>query len=282
MSNGGKGGDHSAVALCEVLQYARQVFLEDAVIMQPLYPEFPAYQHKVFRLFSGLFQSYSMCETSRTQMRELHYKQKDADLRYQLQQMRLDVQGGFQQLRSAIAAVQPTSTPPEPLPAVAAPSSSSRPAKAPAASSSSSSSSSGTLPPFPISITNMREFWGVWTSSLKPAYSVYLAANKRFKWTAHFGAKQGQILKKRLSPCKSWINFLDSLEPEAADRALSLMEEMAASSNIGHPSMVKLVFHNCVHTSTQCEAKYRVYATELRALLEAAGFIVPVVAGKST
>ena len=67
--------DLSAVKVLDVLRYVRQVFLEDAVSMRQLYPNFPAYKHMVFD--TEVWREWSKDEPKRITEREQVYQMRN-------------------------------------------------------------------------------------------------------------------------------------------------------------------------------------------------------------
>lgn len=70
-----KGLDLSAREFLRCLQFLRKVYLQDAVIMQPLKPNFPAFNHMVFK--TAVWQRYADAEPALTlQREEAHFAKK--------------------------------------------------------------------------------------------------------------------------------------------------------------------------------------------------------------
>ena len=60
--------DMSAIHFTSLLKYLRRVFLEDAVVMRSLWPQWPAYQHSVFQ--HPIWEIYRLAELERIVQRE--------------------------------------------------------------------------------------------------------------------------------------------------------------------------------------------------------------------
>jgi hypothetical protein len=102
-------------------RYARKVFLEDAVELQHRYPNFPAYRHPVFLMPE--WAQYASRERVNTEVRKKQYTSSAADIQAQLQAAADAHTEALQGLHSKLDAVisGPPQAPPAPPTAAAAP-----------------------------------------------------------------------------------------------------------------------------------------------------------------
>jgi len=305
----GQNGDDSAYTVCEVLLYLRKVFLEDAAFLRAQHPNFPAYRnHPVFR--QQQWEQYAQRELVATDLRQRLWSSKDANLDFQLKDLRKQhlaaaeanttalaaINGKVEELTklimsgaatatmaaaaaaAAAAAGNPSAAAAAVVAAAAAGASGAAAGATPNSSIASSSKEVVPIPAPPESIECMVSYYNQWRDSTKGCYQEHLAKHKRFQWSDLFGLKTGKLMSQRFCNQKDWLDFLDynadgTERPAAeADAILQLMVAFAGDK-IDHSVMVRKVFKSMVK-GVAIDGVYRELPGQLRDLLEGSGFVV--------
>jgi hypothetical protein len=221
--------DVSAKEVCKLLHYLRKVYIEDAIYRQPLYPEFPAYQHPIFMngTLKNLFINYTTDETMNIVARENEYKKKDADILTKITNQEQHIQ----LLSNHIQSLTTSSPPPtkkqihleEPhLP----------------------------LPSMPQIVVDIRSLYDMYTNTWKDLFQKHLNYYKKCQWTKCFNKQDATINSKRWHMYKDFVCFIDNLCCIDKIKAFQVLESFANKHNLDHNKLVKKVFYHCVRVCT--------------------------------
>jgi hypothetical protein len=205
--------DRSAVEVCRVLKSLRRVFLEDAIVKQPEFPDFPAYRdHPVFR--SPAWPAYAVQEAARARRREREWqlRRHDSGLADALAEQRELLQA-LQPSQKQVAAVAE----PQPL--------------------------AGGLPELPEPhVSDLAITYARWCDGPRAAYAAYLSENRRIAWAKAFPRERANAAKVRYYKMKPFLEYLDADE-DAAPRALEVLAQLMRAHRVDGPVFVKQCFY---------------------------------------
>ena len=301
--------DASAHVTCQAMLMLRTVFIQGAAGLQHLDPNSPAYRdHALFR--HPEWAAWAATERARVLLDEQLFKQKNADLLIQLQQMReqqavsetkhaealqtqmadlkLSMISEFREMVSLVSnssggsrgATGAMLIDPAPVPAPA-------PVPGPAPLSA-----VPPLPPMPVSISNIGTFYSEWDSSMRGMYAEHKSKLGRLCWEKAYPKPLAQVMLKRYHVYHDALIYIDtaSFVGEAASgspssAALGVFEDFVKQLQEAGVRMrmtldtyvVKSVFYNLVRPDIDnVKAEVRQHCDELKALLLAAGLSAPV------
>jgi hypothetical protein len=245
--------DVSAQEVCKLLRHLRKVYLEDAVYRQPLYPDFPAYQHPVFLNGSlkTLFTNYSTREVNDNLSREQDYKKKDADILTKINNQEDNIQiltNHIKTLLDQSTTKTQTSFLEEPhLP----------------------------LPSMPQIVVDIRSLYDMYNNNWRSLFQTHINYYKKCQWTKCFNKQDAGINSKRWHMYKDFLYFMDNLDKNDRVTSFKVLESFAAKNNIDHNKLVKKIFYHCVRPNTVPDKDITNLPVELYHELAAYCIIIP-------
>lgn len=221
--------DISAKEVCKLLRHLRKVYLEDAVYRQPLYPDFPAYQHPVFLngCLKNLFVGYSALEKEAVLSREQDYKKKDADILTKINNQEDNIQMLSNHIKSLLEQ---------------------RPTKQ--INTRCLEEPHLPLPSMPQIVVNIRSLYDMWVNSWKQLFQKHTDYYTKCQWTKCFNKKDAGINSKRWHMYKDFLYFMDNLDQNDKCIAYNVMESFAIKNNLDHNKLIKKVFYHSVRVCT--------------------------------
>lgn len=257
------GGDDSAVAVLETLKHLRKVFLEDAVYRQAKYPTCPAYAtHPIFNTprLRVIFNTYAAAEKQRVASREVQYREKDANITYQLNDLNSKVEKLLQQQYPAAAEEV---TPPNKRARFVA--------------------NILPLPPLPESInTDLVTFYRMWQTTFREQYTAHLSAHKKCLWKQLYNdSKVASALSQRWHAYKGFFELVDSVGDntfnltQQQNEMLDVITAFGEQHKVSAVNLVKKVLNVALKPSTKADTPvFQQLAQELYTELIDAGFKV--------
>lgn len=221
--------DVSAKEVCKLLRHLRKVYIEDAVYRQPLYPNFPAYQHPVFLNGSlkNSFLRYSTEENNSILTREQDYKKKDADILTKINNQEDNIQLLSNHIQSLLKQRPTKQTNTRCLEEPHLP-----------------------LPSMPQIVVDIRSLYEMYITSWKQLFQKHTEYYTKCQWSKCFNKKDAGINSKRWHMYKDFLYFMDSLDQNDKCIAYKVMESFAARNNLDHNKLIKKVFYHCVRVCT--------------------------------
>lgn len=266
------GGDRSAVEFLKVLQRSQQLFCEASVQLYHKYPSFPAFrEHRVFNSpgLKAVWSQYAAAERQRVEQRASDYSQKDANVMYQLSELRSSHASAMDEVKQQLQQVTDIVKQ-----SVSGNLSAATPSVSPSRDPVLSPQRQYLpLPPIPESVSNMSSFYAAWVSGMKEQIDAHIKQHNRCYWSEVFGLQLAKIMKKRYHKIAPWVEFLDGVSESAA--VISVMEAFAKEHKIKHSKLVKTIFYHMRRPETMCSYNERQLCNLLKAALESAGYTVP-------
>jgi hypothetical protein len=220
--------DLSAVKVCEVLMYLRKVFLEDAAVLQPKYPNFAAYRtHPVFR--HSAWKAYAEAEPARIEERQRLYelRNRDPELSSLVMKEMAKKDEAIEKLNLTLEKVlagQATQTPPPP------------PTQA---------EGDGPIPIL-FEPSNMRIAYDLWRTQQRQNFLYYEEKGTRIPWK-QLHKEGANTVSVRYHKMRPWLSYLDAMEPAAAESAIEKLSDIADRYKMEHGAFIKGPFYHLVH-----------------------------------
>ena len=243
--------DRSAVEVCKVLRYLRQVFLDDSVHHRPLYPDFPIYtRHPIFKkdALRDAWDAFAVAERVRCEEREALWDAADdvspvlARFLERQQAATQELQATMMRLQSVQSTCQKTIATDAELP----PPGKVTPARAPAQEHQ-------TIPemqdPHP---SDLGRTYALWADAQGPYESVqeFFHRVKRPSWKNAFDPTLANTMKQRYHKMMPFFEYVDRAIAQGHDRArvVSVLQTIANGNAIDASVFVKQCVYYLSHS----------------------------------
>lgn len=260
-----KGLDLSAKQFLEALVYLRKVYLQDAVVMQQSKPEFPAFQHKVFK--TSAWRAYSTAEPELVQQRETEYftKKQDPDTALMLKALdkkaKRDKKDFMQKLNEIHDKITAVPTNPQPI----------------ASTSTSTGTASGVGvkddAPRIADVTGLRHMYRLWVDEWRSYFSTHAKPN----WKGTFGKDRQHVERwRKVEPACLYVELTEQqCEDLTGSDIIDKLQEICVTMKLAEKDLITHIRYMCQNQKGKSEVP-----PSLAAAFEAEGLPVPSMEAK--
>ncbi|NBU34542.1 hypothetical protein EB118_13475 [bacterium] len=129
------------------------------------------------------------------------------------------------------------------------------------------------LPELPQTIDDMKQFYGMWQSTMKAAYESHYNTHGRYKWKEIFGANR-KVMCQRFTYLKHFLQFVDNLKEGERDRFFEVVYTFCNTHKLAHTSFIKVVWRGVCIEDSALQDTYTGLDTKLREFLQKHNFTV--------
>jgi hypothetical protein len=257
------GKDLSAVKLCEVLEWLRNVFIEDAAVHRAKYPTFPAYKgHALFE--HEEWEPYVRAEAERIDMRRRQWelRQRDPELAAVMKEHLQTKDDTIRELKDMVRELAKGSR---------------------GASSSSAAPHAPTevevAPTRPVPALfepkSMADAFEQWNTVQRANFDFYADAGIPIPWKEIYLDK-ANTMRQRYHKMKPWLTYMDTVVAGGGDASevIGLLSPIAAKYRVDEGVFIKDAFYHLVHPPSE-KTPPRIAPHVLRAEMVAAKLPVP-------
>lgn len=257
--------DMSAVEVCKVLKWMRQVYIEDAVVHRAKYPTFPAYVgHPLFE--STGWEPFVKAETERIQQRQQQWEasQRDPALAEALKEQMQTKDDAIRELKGMVKELMAergsavASTTPAPVEVAQAPLAKDRPV------------------PSLFEPSSMAAAFEQWDTVQRANFNFYIDSGIPIPWKELYQDK-ANTMRQRYHKMKSWLQYMDAAvrdDNRKAEDVIAQLCAIAAKYRVEEGVFIKDAFYHLVHPPG-ANITPRIPPEVLQKELDAVGLPVP-------